>query len=738
MPCGGCWENNSAKYYGSAVYWGDSNGEIQNSYFNKNKANFAAALFVRGDSVVVRNDTFSDNSAYNAGAIVFGSNNILVDDCLFIRNSAIKYGGGAIDDFGMDLKNNTISNSVFKKNSAMIYGGAVSVSNATIINSLFEDNSAIFGGAVYVINSTVINSTFRNNSANKEGNSIYAINNVTLNNCSIDSSDVVSNLLNERLETIKNYNYTYYTVTGGFYGLCTERYFGNALDGIRDDSLKLLRNSISGEYVGEYLKILIYTLVNKEEDLNHTGLNYAVWFFSDGEFKNSNNTLVKKVLELYDSGLRIPNINASKRLNNGTIIFYDFSSLITPSIWQNLILFKFRHANITENLTKETLNKTIIINNTVEFKITLTNTGNESIKNAFIQDNDYSNGLIYQGWKPITGNWTYNNMKWILNNPLKAGESVSIIITFKALKNGTLINNATSGFDNITLSNSTNTTLVKDPHIKVIKLTNNPIVIVGNLVSFTIKVINTGDCNLNNVFVEESSYDGLIYDSFIGNNWTKSGNKFIYNKILGVGKEASFNVNFKTIKSGNFTNVVVVGSNETPNSTTNNTTQSVSPKLSVIKISNTKIVKVGQKCSFTIVVRNTGDYRLTKVFVIEKSYKGLTYDSFKGSNWIKIGNKFIYKKTLEVGESANFTIFFKTNKVGNFTNVIMAGSNETPNSTVNNTTKVINKSQSDEESNKTPEKQDIVKETKIEKATGNPILMLLMVLILIPLLKRKY
>ena len=730
--------NNSAKYYGSAVYWEGNNGEIQNSYFNKNKANFAAALFVMGDSVVVRNDTFSDNSAYNAGAIVFGSNNILVDDCLFIRNSAIKYGGGAIDDFGMDLKNNTISNSVFKKNSAMIYGGAVSVSNATIINSLFEDNSAIFGGAVYVINSTVINSTFRNNSANKEGNSIYAINNVTLNNCSIDSSDVVSNLLNERLETIKNYNYTYYTVTGGFYGLCTERYFGNALDGIRDDSLKLLRNSISGEYVGEYLKILIYTLVNKEEDLNHTGLNYAVWLFSDGEFRNSNNTLVKKVLELYDSGLRIPNINASKRLNNGTIIFYDFSSLITPSIWQNLILFKFRHANITENLTKETLNKTIIINNTVEFKITLTNTGNESIKNAFIQDNDYSNGLIYQGWKPITGNWTYNNMKWILNNPLKAGESVSIIITFKALKNGTLINNATSGFDNITLSNSTNTTLIKDPHIKVIKLTNNPIVIVGNLVSFTIKVINTGDCNLNNVFVEESSYDGLIYDSFIGNNWTKSGNKFIYNKILGVGKEASFTVNFKTIKSGNFTNVVVVGSNETPNSTTNNTTQSVSPKLSVIKISNTKIVKVGQKCSFTIVVRNTGDYRLTKVFVIEKSYKGLTYDSFKGSNWIKIGNKFIYKKTLEVGESANFTIFFKTNKVGNFTNVIMAGSNETPNSTVNNTTKVINKSQSDEESNKTPEKQDIVKETKIEKATGNPILMLLMVLILIPLLKRKY
>ena len=69
----------------------------------------------------------------------------------------------------------------------------------------------------------------------------------------------------------------------------------------------------------------------------------------------------------------------------------------------------------------------------------------------------------------------------------------------------------------------------------------------------------------------------------------------------------------------------------------------------------TQIVTVGQKCSFTIVVRNTGDYKLTKIFIIEKNYKGLKYDSFKGSKWTKIGNKFIYNKILNVGESANFT-----------------------------------------------------------------------------------
>ena len=88
-------------------------------------------------------------------------------------------------------------------------------------------------------------------------------------------------------------------------------------------------------------------------------------------------------------------------------------------------------------------------------------------------------------------------------------------------------------------------------------------------------------------------------------------------------------------------------------------------------------------------------------------------------------------------ESANFTIFFKTTKVGNFTNVIMAGSNETDNTTVENTTQVIKDNSSNGENNQTPEKTDIIKETKLEK-TGNPILMLIMVLLIIPLIKRKY
>ena len=78
---------------------------------------------------------------------------------------------------------------------------------------------------------------------------------------------------------------------------------------------------------------------------------------------------------------------------------------------------------------------------------------------------------------------------------------------------------------------------------------------------------NTGDVDLNDVFVVESSYFGLEYDSFEGVNWMKTGNKFNYLPTLKIGENASFNITFKAVISGNLTNIVIAGSNETDNKT---------------------------------------------------------------------------------------------------------------------------------------------------------------------------
>lgn len=132
---------------------------------------------------------------------------------------------------------------------------------------------------------------------------------------------------------------------------------------------------------------------------------------------------------------------------------------------------------------------------------------------------------------------------------------------------------------------------------------------------------------------------------------------------------------------------------ETPNQTANNTTTVVNPDLTVVKISNNRTVNKGNKAEFTIIVSNTGDQTLNDVFVIENIPEGLKYNSFisEDNGWYKDGdNKWIYNKSLAPNVSTNFTIIFDTEKEGNFTNVVIAGSDKTENKTANNTTTVNN------------------------------------------------
>lgn len=49
-----------------------------------------------------------------------------------------------------------------------------------------------------------------------------------------------------------------------------------------------------------------------------------------------------------------------------------------------------------------------------------------------------------------------------------------------------------------------------------------------------------------------------------------------------------------------------------------------------------------------------------------------------------------FKQSLKPGEVAQFIVVFKTIEVGNFTNIVTAGSGETPNKPAENTTLVYN------------------------------------------------
>ena len=619
--------------------------DIYNSLFKNNKVNsysFGGAIDFYGDYIVnIINSSFLSNVGYRGGAIYNANSNLNCINTKFWYNKA-SYLAGAVHDhegqsnflncsfldnygrFGGAIAaysgiNVNVVNSSFIKNSAY-FGGAISSENININGSTFVGNKANVGGAIYIVNGSIDDSIFTANSADI-GKDICSLYNLSITNSEIALSDIV--LYNATYTSIKH---DFFFITeNGYEGYCAIPFATPPTYGYFVDNLDFIQNYVLNTYVGEYLKILIYT---NFEDLG--SLINAIEIFTMGDYLHSNDEKVKAVLEKYNSGFRVPDKNATLILKNGTVASIDFTTTATINK-QNLILFN----------------------------------------------------VSYGGY---------------LN-------------------------------------------------LSALKISLNKTVIVGNQTSFMIVVSNTGNRALFGISVLENIPEGLIFDSFTGNNWIKNENNFLYNGTLNAGESCNFTITCNTTITGNFTNVIVIKSNLTNETTVNNTTEVLSPSLSVVKIANDPVVYLANQTSFTVVVRNTGDCALGGVWVVDNIPDGLVYASFTGVNWIKVGNKFIYNSTLAIGKSANFTITFNTTKSGNFTNVVVAGANNTGNKTANNTTEVIDKSVTpgNDTDNKTHipdsgvipsienQSKNVSKSISMANATGNPILALLMLLALIGL-----
>lgn len=610
--------NNSAEYAG-AVYSPKLNSK--NNNFTNNKVIYHGGG-IYADVLNSENDNFINNSAKYAGGGVFVGSNADIKESNFESNTAVN-GGGLFS-----YVNATINKSNFTNNNA--YDGSAIISgNLVLTNSNLENNTSKGYGIIYAENATIKNNKFKNNNAlkNKE---IYVLNELNQSNNTLTPNQIEDiNTTTVKVEHVNNVTYLV-DLKEGLKGYCLQRTLNFPDYVYLLNNLSLALNQLTGEDVSEYLKILIYKNYFTDKKDNIT---FSLWDFTDGDFRNSNNTLTKEVIALYNSGFRVPNYNASLILANGTQVLFNFYSA-GSSTTQNLFLF-----NIT-----------------------------------------------YMG-----------------NN-----------------------------YD-----------------LKVEKITLNKTVINGEKVKFIIRVTNMGDTILHNVTVFEKKYDGLIYDSYIdeGNNWNYKNGKWIYKNQLNINESVEFIVVFNTFKSGNFTNVIVSSSNETKNKTTNNTTSVRTPKMSIVKISNNKTVKVGETVSFTIIVTNTGDCNLTGVYIKDNKYsKGLVYLSYidKHNKWTFDGkNKWTYKGVLAPGESISLDILFNTTSTGIKVNTAIAGNNIT-NETVNSTnktnvTKDNNKKPDNNTniSNKEPDKKTVLNVSSSPR-TGNPlvVLFLSLILVLVPFRKR--
>ena len=376
---------------------------------------------------------------------------------------------------------------------------------------------------------------------------------------------------------------------------------------------------------------------------------------------------------------------------------------------------------------KIALDKFVLIGNQVRFEIVVENTGETNLKGLFVEESSYD-GLTFSHAYG-TSQWVESVVggihKWTFNGVLAPGDIANFFVVFDTTREGNFTNVVVAGSDKTENKTTNNTTEVYKPGLDVQKITITPVVMVGNQAIFEIIVKNTGNATLNNVFVEESSYDGLTFDhAQHQSHWIQSivngKNRWTLNTPFVPGEVAGLIVVFNTTNVGNFTNVVVAGSDKTENKTTNNTTKVVEGKLDVQKITLTPIVYVGNQTSFEIVVRNTGEVVLHNIVLEETSHEGLNYLSFVNTPlWTHSDpngkNIWTLNKALNVNEVATLIVIFNTTKVGNFTNVVTVSSNETGNKIANNTTIVYNQTTPDPESNKTKNPNISIEKIALDK-----------------------
>ena len=552
------------------------------------------AIYSYANKTYILDSKFEDNVALSGGAILFAcdangnrANDNTIENSTFSNNQAVRYGGGAISSASNGDK---ILNSTFISNTAKNYGGALSMDYVDVYNSTFTDNMAIEGTAIYAIETYVEGSDFSSNIADNgkgyqkshlmssslqesgEGKVIVGLNKAEVKDSNINEDDVVS----MGISTIHQTDYTESLITtdNNYIGYCAEELCDQSMDGVILENLSIFRNSLDSSNVADYLKVLVWEYFKGTSD--EDSLQKQVTIFTDGDYLNSEDPIVKDVIAKVNSGMRIASENAIKILEDGKIIAYNFKALVTPQATQNVFIFNLSEVN--ETVVKETLTPVVVKGEEAKFNITVTNNGENNIIGVFINDSDFDPQLIYSSFESDSEDydWTYNESSkiWILNKTLEPGQSASIIISFETTESGEFRNNVSSGLGNHTFSNSSNVTKVISPNMSIEKISNNQTVEVGEKVSFTITVKNTGDCNLTGVYITDKDYsDGLTYDSFVDSTgkWSFDGkDTWNYDGELEVGESASIEIIFVASTAGEKVNTAIAGNNIT-NDTVNST-----------------------------------------------------------------------------------------------------------------------------------------------------------------------
>jgi uncharacterized repeat protein (TIGR01451 family) len=236
----------------------------------------------------------------------------------------------------------------------------------------------------------------------------------------------------------------------------------------------------------------------------------------------------------------------------------------------------------------------------IEYTITVTNTGNEKLEGVTVDDTLLGD---------ITGEFDFD-----FSNPFPAGATATAVVTYTpGPDEDPVLNTVTasgvgedSGVEASDEASCTTDIDEPNPAIDVSKQCTE-LAHVGDAVTYTITVTNTGGENLDGVSVMDTVL-GDLSASFADSLAVGASESHEFNYVvLGGGPDPL--VNEVTATGSGVSSLVVV------DDLTNCDTDIIHPAIEIVKTVDEDIVPIGTTVTYTYVVTNTGDTTLNDISV---------------------------------------------------------------------------------------------------------------------------